>query len=107
MNKNAISKGMGFGLTSAIITTMALVVGTHSGTNLTHAVIAAILIIAFADSMADAFAIYTSERGREGCSKADATTAMIAAFLTKFVFALTFLIPILISVIYIRQLLLI
>lgn len=94
MNKNAVSKGMGFGVTSAIITTMALVVGTHSATNLSHAVIAAILIIAFADSMADAFAIYTSERGREGCTKGDAVTAMIAAFLTKFIFALTFIIPI-------------
>jgi VIT1/CCC1 family predicted Fe2+/Mn2+ transporter len=94
MNKDAISKGMGFGITSAIITTMGLIVGTHSSTNLQHAVVAAILVIAFADSMADAFGVYSSERGRDNVTTKDALISMVAAFITKFIFALTFIIPI-------------
>lgn len=91
----AAKKGLGFGVSSAIITTLGLVVGLHSGTNLKEAVIGAILVIAFADSMADGLGIYFSERAREGCKKYEPWISFVSAFLSKFVFALTFTLPIL------------
>lgn len=92
--QEAIKKGLGFGVSSAIITTLGVVVGIHSSTNLKHAVIAAILIIAFADSMADSLGIYFSEKSRVGSTPKECIIAMISAFFGKFAFALTFLIPI-------------
>jgi len=94
--KDAIKKGLGFGVSSAIITTLGVIVGIHSGTDLKHAVIAAILVIAFADSMADSLGIYFSEKSRCDSTQKECLTSMIAAFLGKFSFALTFLIPIII-----------
>lgn len=94
--KDSIKKGLGFGMTSAVITTLSLIVGLHSGTDLKYAVIGAILVIAFADSLADSLGIYMSEKSREGGTTKDAGSSMIVTFFTKFTFALTFLVPILI-----------
>lgn len=94
--KDAVKKGMGFGLSSAIITTLGIIVGTHSTTDLKHAVIGAILVVAFADSLADSLGVYFSEVAREKCEKIEAFVSAISAFFTKFIFAMTFLIPILI-----------
>jgi len=91
---NAIKKGLGFGLSSAVIATLAIIVGMHAGTDLKHAVISAVLVIAFADSLADSLAVYFSEK--EGNSEKDVWTTTATAFFTKLFFALTFLIPIVI-----------
>lgn len=93
---DAIKKGLGFGISSAIITTLGVMVGIHSGVNLKHAVIAAILVIAFADSMADSLGIYFSEKSRADSTQKECLASMISAFLGKFLLALTFLIPIII-----------
>ena len=94
MNIPSIKKGLGFGITSAIITTLGIIVGMHGGTNLREVVIGAVLIIAFSDSLADSLGIYFSEKAA-GKNPNQAITAMISAFLGKILFALTFLIPIL------------
>lgn len=96
MIQDAIKKGLGFGISSAIITTLGIIVGIHSGTDLKHAVIAAILIIAFADSMADSLGVYFSEKSRADSTQKECIVAMISAFLSKILFALSFLIPIII-----------
>jgi len=62
----ALKKGLGFGITSAIITTLGIIVGTHAGTDIKHAVIAAILVIALADSLSDAMGVYFSEKAKSG-----------------------------------------
>jgi len=92
----AVKKGLGFGVTSAIITTLGLIVGIHSGTDLRGAVIGAILVIAFADSLADSLGIYFSERSQQNSKKSEPFIAMLTAFGGKFIFALTFIIPILV-----------
>lgn len=89
---NALKKGLGFGLSSAVIATLAIIVGMHAGTNLKHAVVSAVLVIAFADSLADSLAVYFSEK--EGNQEKDVILTTVTAFFTKLVFALTFLIPI-------------
>ncbi len=89
---DALKKGLGFGLSSAVIATLAIIVGMHAGTNLKHAVISAVLVIAFADSLADSLAVYFSEK--EGNKEKDVILTTVTAFFTKLIFALTFLIPI-------------
>lgn len=94
MLKASFKKGLGFGLSAAVITTLAVIVGIHAGTDLRHAVIAAIIVIAFADSMADAFGVYISERSAGTAKLHENIIAAIVAFFTKMIFALSFLIPI-------------
>ena len=59
--KLSIKKGLGFGLTSGIITTLGMMVGLHSSTHSDKVVIGGILIIAVADAMSDALGIHISE----------------------------------------------
>lgn len=59
--KQSFRTGLGFGLTSGVITTLGLMVGLHSGTNSKTAVIGGILVIAVADAFSDALGIHLSE----------------------------------------------
>jgi VIT1/CCC1 family predicted Fe2+/Mn2+ transporter len=90
----SFKKGLGFGLTSGIITTLGLIVGLNSGTGSRSIVIGGILIIAIADSMSDAFGIHISEEVLNKKRK-EIWQSTISTFLFKFVFALSFVIPIL------------
>ena len=57
----SIKKGMGFGITSGIITTLGLMVGLYSSTNSKFVVLGGILTIAIADAFSDALGIHISE----------------------------------------------
>lgn len=92
--QNALKKGLGFGISSAVIATLAIIVGLHAGTNLKNAVIAAVMVIAFADSLADALAVRLSEAGNKDATNSEAWLTTFTAFLSKLTFALSFLIPI-------------
>jgi VIT1/CCC1 family predicted Fe2+/Mn2+ transporter len=92
--KRGIKKGFSFGLTSGIITTLGLIVGLHSGTHERLAVIGGILIIAIADAFSDALGIHISEEDA-GKKEKEVWRSTIATFFTKFIVALTFMIPIL------------
>lgn len=91
--KKSLKKGMSFGLTSAAITTLGLIVGLNSSTGSKLAVISGILIIAIADAFSDALGVHISEESDETNSAKHVWEATIATFLAKFIFALTFLIP--------------
>ena len=93
--KISIRKGFSFGLASGIITTLGLIVGLHSGTNSYIAVISGILVIAIADAMSDALGIHVSEEFENRHSQLEIWEATIATFLFKFIFSLTFIVPIL------------
>src|SRR3989339_547129 len=58
--KNSIKKGLGFGLTSGIITTLGMIVGLNSSTHSQAVVIGGVLIIAIADAMSDALGVLFS-----------------------------------------------
>jgi VIT1/CCC1 family predicted Fe2+/Mn2+ transporter len=92
--KNSIKKGFGFGLTSGIITTLGLIIGLHAGTNSGLAVISGILVIAVADALSDAFGIHISEESEEKHSAKEIWESTVTTFIAKFVFALTFLVPV-------------
>lgn len=86
--------GLSFGLTSATITTLGLMVGLHSGTQSRLAVIGGILIIAIADAFSDALGIHVSQEAK-GYGLKDIWESTLATFMAKFVFAMTFVIPVL------------
>jgi len=92
--------GFSFGLTSAIITTLGLMVGLFSSTHSQLVVIGGILTIAIADSMSDALGIHVSEESENVHTTKEIWTSTLSTFLTKLVFALTFIIPILLFDLY-------
>ncbi|MBW1893240.1 MAG: hypothetical protein JRF40_03770 [Deltaproteobacteria bacterium] len=94
--KDSLRTGVVFGLTSAIITTLGLMVGLHSGTHSRIVVIGGILTIAIADAFSDALGIHISEEAKGAGTAKQVWGATIATFLTKFIFAMTFVVPVLI-----------
>ncbi len=92
---HSLRVGFSFGLTSGIITTLGLMVGLSSGTHSKLAVIGGILTIAIADSFSDAMGIHVSEEFENIHTTKEIWEATIATFSSKFVFALTFIIPVL------------
>ncbi len=89
-------KGISFGLTSGIITTLGMMVGLNAGTHSTLAVLGGILTIAIADAFSDALGIHISEESENVHTKGEIWEATLTTFASKLIFALTFVIPVLI-----------
>ncbi len=87
--------GLFFGATSGVITTIGLIVGLNSGTRSVTAVIGGILVIAVADAMSDALGIHLAEESDPRTSHSHVWEATVMTFLTKFVFSLSFIVPLL------------
>jgi VIT1/CCC1 family predicted Fe2+/Mn2+ transporter len=89
--------GISFGLTSGVITTLGVIAGLASATDGSKlAIIAAILTIAIADSLSDAFGITLSEESRLDEKSKPVWIIALFTFLGKFVFSLLFVLPLLI-----------
>lgn len=84
-----------FGITSGILTTTGLLVGMNAATDSRLAVVAGILVIAMADSLSDSFGMYLSKLGERGSTKAAALRYASGTFAGKFIFPLSFVIPLL------------
>ncbi len=95
MIRHSLRKGFSFGLTSGIITTLGLIVGLHSSTHSGIVVIGGILVIAVADALSDALGIHISEEAEIKHKTKEIWASTIVTFLSKFVFVLTFIIPVL------------
>ena len=93
--KHSLKVGFSFGATSGIITTLGLMVGLHSSTHSSLVVIGGILTIAIADAFSDAMGIHISEESENKHTAKQIWASTIATFLSKFIFALTFTIPVL------------
>lgn len=87
--------GLFFGATSGVITTLGLITGLKAGTQSLTAVLGGILVIAVADSMSDALGIHLAEESDPETDHSDVWSATIVTFVTKFVFALSFAVPLL------------
>ena len=85
--------GLSFGLTSGIITTLGMVVGLNASTGSRLAVLGGILTIATADAFSDALGIHVSQESQNKHSHRSVWEATIATFFSKFIFALTFMVP--------------
>jgi VIT1/CCC1 family predicted Fe2+/Mn2+ transporter len=92
--KESIVTGLCFGLTSAIITTLGLMVGLHSFSGSKLVVMGGVLTIAIADACSDALGIHVSEEAEKVHTAKEVWEATLATFLAKFLFALTFLAPV-------------
>ncbi len=93
--KNHITSGIGFGLTSSIITTIGLMVGLSSATNLRIAVIGGVITIALVDALSDAFAMHISQESTGDESARDIWASTFSTLGAKFFFAIIFIVPVL------------
>jgi hypothetical protein len=87
--------GLFFGATSGVITTIGLIVGLNSGTSSITAVLGGILVIAVADAMSDALGIHLAEEADPETDHGHVWAATVMTFLTKFVFSISFAVPLL------------
>ena len=92
--KDSLRTGVSFGLTSAVITTLGLMVGLQSGTHSKIVVLAGILTIAIADAFSDALGIHVSEEAENKHTAKQIWAATISTFLAKFLFAMSFVLPV-------------
>ncbi|HPW05568.1 MAG TPA: hypothetical protein PLA05_01190 [bacterium] len=93
MNKSMLT-GLGFGLTSAVVTTLGLMIGLNASTGSKLAVIGGILTIALADAFSDALGVHVSKETEKGAIAKEVLAATGFTFLFKFIFALTFVVPV-------------
>jgi len=93
--KDSLRTGISFGLTSAVITTLGLMVGLNSGTHSKIVVLSGILTIAIADAFSDALGIHVSEEAANIHTTKQIWWTTIATLLAKFLFAMTFVVPVL------------
>jgi VIT1/CCC1 family predicted Fe2+/Mn2+ transporter len=92
--------GISFGLTTAVITSLGMIVGMHSATSSKLAVVAGIVVMAIADGLSDAVSLHTAEeaeveKGRGKHTPKEVWLTTLFAFSSVSCFTLTFAIPIL------------
>lgn len=92
--KETVRVGISFGLTSAAITTMGLMVGLYAGTHSLNTIVAGVLMIAIADAFSDALGIHIHEESENEHTPKEIWESTFATFASKFVFAVSFLVPI-------------
>lgn len=91
----SMKTGFSFGLTSATITTLGLMVGLDSSTHSKIAVLGGIVTIAIADALSDALGIHVSEEAENHHTSREIWESTLSTFAAKFIFALTFIVPLL------------
>jgi VIT1/CCC1 family predicted Fe2+/Mn2+ transporter len=93
--KNSYKTGLGFGLTSGVITVLGIIVGLNSGTHSISVVIGGIITVAIADAFSDALGIHVSQEADIGKESREVWESTIITFFTKFIISLSFIVPIL------------
>jgi len=94
--KESYLKGLGFGLTSGVITTLGMMVGLNAGTHSRVAVIGGIFVIAVGDAFSDALGMHISEESiSDGTKTRHVWGATIATLFSKIIFASIFVVPVL------------
>ena len=89
--KESVKKGLSFGLTSGIITTLGLIIGLYSSTESKMIIISGILVIAIADSLSDAMGIHITQEEEKKNSPKQVWESTFATLFSKFIFALSFI----------------
>lgn len=94
--KESIKEGMGFGLTSAVLTTLGLLIGLSSTTQNKMIIIGGILTIAVADAFSDGLGVHISQESNKKNKIRHIWRATFSAFFTKIIIGLSFLVPVII-----------
>ena len=92
--EKSVKKGISFGLISGIITTLGMIIGLYSITESKLTILGGILVIAVADALSDAMGIHLSEETVKGNTTRSIWHSTLSTFFSKFIFALSFVIPI-------------
>lgn len=92
--RNILWKGIGFGLTSGVVTTLGVIIGLHSGTHSKLAVLAGLLVLALSDALSDAMGIHISEEAEMEHTTKEIWLSSFFTFLSKLFVSLTFIVPI-------------
>jgi len=92
--------GISFGLTSAVITTLGIIVGLSAATSSKLAVVTGIITIAIADGLSDAAGLHLAEeseieKGKARHTQKEVWFTTLITFLSVSGFSLTFVIPVL------------
>jgi len=95
-----LTAGISFGLTTAVITSLGMIVGLNSATSSKLAVVAGVIVMAIADGLSDSISLHTSEeseirKGKAEHTKKEIWLVTLFTFLSIFCFTLTFVVPIL------------
>ncbi len=93
--KQQLITGISFGLTSAIIATLAIIVGLDTVTSSKMVVVTGIVMMAVGDGLADAMGIHLAEESKIRYTKKEIWLSTLFTFLSVSLFSLSFLIPIL------------
>jgi len=93
--KKSFTKGLSYGTTSGVITTLGLLIGIGAGTDSRLAALSGIMVIAFADAMSDALGIHISEESESNNPTKSIWLSTAVTFITKLVISLSFIIPVL------------
>lgn len=94
--KRSFEKGISYGITSGVITTLGLIIGLYFSDGTRNIIFAGILTIAFADAFSDGLGIHVSEEAENKKNKRQMWISAISTIFAKMFFALTFALPILI-----------
>jgi len=96
---NSLRSGLGFGITSAIITTLGLMMGLLTSTESKLAVLGGVITIALADALSDAMGMHISQEYSKHTTK-NVWKATFATFGTKLLVGLTFILAIILLPLY-------
>jgi len=91
--KISFKKGLSFGLTSGVVTTLGLIIGLASTTDSKSIIVAGLLTIAIADSLSDAMGIHISEESSGEKTSKEVWEATFATLFGKIVFTSSFILP--------------
>lgn len=91
----SIKKGLSYGLTSGVITTLGLLIGLYFSGASKNVILAGILTIAFADAFSDGLGMHISEESENQHTDKEIWESTMSTIMAKMVFALTFILPLL------------
>jgi vacuolar iron transporter family protein len=92
---DSIKTGISFGITSGVITTLGIIIGLYTGTQQQVIVVGGVITIAIADALSDAFGMHISQESIKGNNSKAVWKATFSTLIAKFVFAISFLGPLL------------
>jgi VIT1/CCC1 family predicted Fe2+/Mn2+ transporter len=88
-------KGLSFGLTSAVISSLGMIVGLDTATSSKLAIVSALVIMAVADGLSDAMGVHLAEEADNRSTSKEIWLSTVFTFLGVCGFTLTFIFPVL------------
>lgn len=92
--KVSLRKGLSYGTTSGVITSLGLLIGLYAGSSPKNVILAGLLTIAFTDALSDGLGIHVSEESEGRLSSRSIWEATISTVVAKMALALSFVLPI-------------